>query len=230
MLKGKFRVITTAAVCTVITVSAVYIGFAADPGSAEDPIVTKSYVDNAITTALENYIKNSDLNSALSSAQAITDIKQSILQAQQDVSSAQNTASQAQDTANQAQSSANQAQSTAEQAQSNAQSTSSALQNIEDKLDNYINNDEKYGYKVINLQKGKLLSASEGTEIIIRSGAASCVSPSSSIGIYDYTDGSFCANGARLTNEHYYVFDRNGRGIRAASDCVLLIRGKYTID
>ena len=230
MFKGKFRIIITAAVCTVITVSAVYIGFAADPGSAEDPIVTKSYVDNAVTKALENYLKSSDLNSALSSAQTITDIEQIIQQIQQDVSSAQSTASQAQDTANQAQSSANEAQSTAQQAQDSAQSTAGALQNVEDKLDNYIDNDEKFGYKVITLSKGKLLSASEGTEILIRSGAASCVSPSSSIGIYDYTDGSFCANGAKLTNEHYYVFDRNGRGIRAVSDCVLLIRGNYTID
>ncbi len=226
MFKRKFRIITTVAVCTVLTVSAVYIGFAADPGSTEDPIVTKSYVDKAVATALEDYVKNSELNSA----QPITDIKQTIQQIQQGVSAAQNTASQAQSSASKAQNSADKAQSTASQAQSNAQSNSSALQNVESKLDNYINNDEKFGYKVITLQKGQLLSASEGSELIIRSGTATCVSPSSSIGIYDYTDGSFVANGEKLTNEHYFVFERNGRGIRAVSECVILVRGNYTID
>lgn len=164
-MKGKKMLILIVA-AVLLTSVITYIVIAAVPGSGDDPLVTKSYVDNLINQriaeAQANIINSSQVNSI-----------------------------------------------------------------VESKVTSMLTAD-KFGYKVMMYPKGTVLTGKEGAEFILRSGSAVCISPASSIGIYDYTSASFVTNGNSFATNHYYVFHRDGRSIKCETDCYLLIRGTFT--
>ena len=91
-------------------------------------------------------------------------------------------------------------------------------------------------YTVVYMTKGQKLFAkgdiTESTEVILRSGEVTCISPFSDQGIADMTDSKEIYNGESLTKNHYCLIPRgnDGRGICAVSgDAYILVRGEYEI-
>ena len=91
-------------------------------------------------------------------------------------------------------------------------------------------------YTVVYMKKGQKLFASgettESTEVILRSGEVTCISPFSDQGIADMTASKEIYNGESLTKNHYCLIPRggDGRGICAVSgDAYILVRGEYEI-
>ena len=83
-------------------------------------------------------------------------------------------------------------------------------------------------YQVITLTAGQTVVGSEACEFLLRSGTATCVSDSSP-GLVDMTDGGTLANGGRLTANHLYLATIEGRGVKASTQCTLMVRGSYVI-
>lgn len=86
-------------------------------------------------------------------------------------------------------------------------------------------------YEVIELKNGDALYAVSACDIMLRSGAATCIAPDEKQGIADYTSGEEIYNGMPFTKNHMCLIPRgDGRGIQAASESVfIMVRGDYTI-
>ena len=100
---------------------------------------------------------------------------------------------------------------------------------VEKKVDSMLGDVSSFGYKTVTLSENQKLYGEEGTEFIVRSGIALCISQTASTGIYDMTDGTLVTNGVRFTVNHYFIMNRNDRGVKADTKCEILVRGKYTI-
>lgn len=87
---------------------------------------------------------------------------------------------------------------------------------------------ESASYVSASLAAGQTLTPAAGSELLLRSGEAK-VSIGSSPVLVDATDGGSLEIGGSLTANHLYVAPLAGAGITAASACVLLVRGTYTI-
>ncbi|MDI3480559.1 MAG: hypothetical protein PWQ97_214 [Tepidanaerobacteraceae bacterium] len=83
--------------------------------------------------------------------------------------------------------------------------------------------------EVVNLKKGESITGAQGTEIILRSGQA-VVIDSAGGGLSDLTGGKDLKKGEKILPNHLILVPRDdGRGLKAQSDAVLLVRGNYTI-
>lgn len=84
-------------------------------------------------------------------------------------------------------------------------------------------------FAVVDLDKGKTLTLSAGSEALLRGGSATC-GAASAPGLVDQTDGSELSNAAALVKNHLYLATVDGRTVKAASDGVkLLVRGTYSV-
>ena len=91
-------------------------------------------------------------------------------------------------------------------------------------------------YTVVLIKKGQKLMASgestESTEVILRAGQVTCISPYTDQGIADMTEAKEIYNGEPLVKNHYCLIPRggDGRGICAVDgDAYILVRGEYNI-
>ena len=81
----------------------------------------------------------------------------------------------------------------------------------------------------ILLKTGQIMIGGEGTEIIPRSGTTTAYSEVPD-GVSDVTDGADIANGKVLQLNHLLIVARSdGRGVKAARDSWVLVKGSYTI-
>jgi hypothetical protein len=83
-------------------------------------------------------------------------------------------------------------------------------------------------YQTVSLAAGKTLKGKAGTEVLLRSGTAVCVS-SASPGLLDTTAGTVLENSKALVSNHLYLMSADGKGVKAQSAAVLLVRGTFTI-
>jgi len=83
-------------------------------------------------------------------------------------------------------------------------------------------------FTVVKVASGKTVIGKIGTEILWRIGTASCVA-SGTPGLIDVTAGSDLSSGGALQANHLYIVTVEGRGFKATSDCVILIKGSYTM-
>lgn len=84
-------------------------------------------------------------------------------------------------------------------------------------------------FEVVKLEAGQSLTAGAGAEIILRSGTASAIG-SSSGGVADVTEGSDLATGAAVSKNHLLLIPADdGRGIKCASLCYVMVKGGYTV-
>lgn len=83
-------------------------------------------------------------------------------------------------------------------------------------------------FSVVTVKAGQQLLGSTGCELLLRGGTATCVA-SSAPGLVDSTDGSTLASGGALQLNHLYLITADGRGLKAAADATVLVRGSYTI-
>lgn len=83
-------------------------------------------------------------------------------------------------------------------------------------------------FSVVRFKSGQTVIGEVGTEILWRFGTATCVSPGTP-GLIDVSTGGDLPNGGALQQNHLYVVTVERRGFKATSDCVILIKGPYTV-
>ena len=88
------------------------------------------------------------------------------------------------------------------------------------------------GYTIVHLTQDQKLFALSPTEIILRSGKASVISPFMDQGVCDMTNGGELYNEDELPRYHYCLIPRgdDGRGIVAVTDEIyIMVRGEFEI-
>ena len=84
-------------------------------------------------------------------------------------------------------------------------------------------------FEVVNVQAGKSVIGKAGTEIIVRAGAAKAIDNGED-GVSDVTAGLDLRGGVTVETNHLLLCPRDdGRGVYAASELWIMVRGGYTI-
>lgn len=90
--------------------------------------------------------------------------------------------------------------------------------------------DAKLKMSVIELAPGDILKGYSGTQIILRSGKAAVVDTELG-GLCDSTQGVDLRNGDEVRANHLLLVPRDdGRGIKATSQVIVMVRGNFTIE
>ena len=85
------------------------------------------------------------------------------------------------------------------------------------------------GFKVVSLDKGDKLVCENGTELILRMGTATIIA-SEAGGIADVTIGTDLAEGTQMPSNHHLIVPlSDGRGIKATSSVLVMVKGGYKI-
>jgi len=83
--------------------------------------------------------------------------------------------------------------------------------------------------QVVTVPAGKTLSCEAGTEIVLRAGKATAIG-SDLGGLSDITSGKDVQTGQAIVSNHLLIVPRSdGRGLRAATECVVMVRGAHAI-
>lgn len=90
---------------------------------------------------------------------------------------------------------------------------------------------EQYvGIQVVEMSAGQRLTAEAGAEIILRAGRATAVDGPRG-GLADVTAGRDLRSGQEISQNHLLIVPRSdGRGVRAVTDVVLMVRGVFTLE
>ncbi len=84
-------------------------------------------------------------------------------------------------------------------------------------------------FKPLQIEAGKTVVFSEGSEIIHRSGKAVVIDPTGN-GIPDLTSGDNLRNGTDITKNHYLIIPRSdGRGIMTTSSVWIMLKGNANV-
>lgn len=84
-------------------------------------------------------------------------------------------------------------------------------------------------FKVVEVPAGKSVICSAGTEMILRMGTCSIIG-SQKGGVSDVTMGYDLADGTNVQGNHLLIVPLDdGRGVRTSTDCLIMIKGGYTI-
>lgn len=82
-------------------------------------------------------------------------------------------------------------------------------------------------YEVIELKTGEVITLYQGSEAILRTGNSVIVTKTD--GVSDLTGGNDLKNNTAVPANHLLLFPRSdGRGIKARSDSIIIVIGKYT--
>lgn len=82
---------------------------------------------------------------------------------------------------------------------------------------------------VVELKAGESLIAGAGAEIILRGGSVNAIA-SSLGGLSDVTSAKDIPHNAAVVANHLLIVPRNdGRGVKAVTDAILLVRGEYKV-
>ncbi len=85
------------------------------------------------------------------------------------------------------------------------------------------------GVSILNLKKGQSLYGQAGTELIVRGGTAEIIATSKG-GVCDVTSGFDVADGIAAHPNHLHIVPvADGRGLRATSDAIIMVRGSYEV-
>lgn len=84
-------------------------------------------------------------------------------------------------------------------------------------------------FQVVTVPAGKSVIFASGTEAILRMGTCSVIGTAKG-GISDVTMGFDLANGTTVQGNHHLICPvDDGRGLKTATDCIVMIKGSYTI-
>ena len=84
-------------------------------------------------------------------------------------------------------------------------------------------------FQLVNVSAGKRVICSAGTELVLRMGSCSVIGTAKG-GLGDVTMGFDLPNGTAVQGNHLLIVPvDDGRGVQAATDCILLIKGSYTL-
>lgn len=82
--------------------------------------------------------------------------------------------------------------------------------------------------QVVSVSAGQQLIADAGTEIILRAGKATAIATAG--GVADLTAGKDLKLGEAIVTNHLLLIPRtDGRGLKAATDLVLVVRGTFVV-
>ena len=107
---------------------------------------------------------------------------------------------------------------------------------VEERLASVNNNDggqtantETPAFTVVNVEKGKKVICSAGTELILRSGQATIIATPKG-GLADTTSGYDLPDGTPMPPNHMLIVPlADGRGIKADTDIIIMVKGGYNI-
>ena len=85
-------------------------------------------------------------------------------------------------------------------------------------------------FEPVFVEAGKNLIGGAGTELILRSGGALAIAKGQD-GLSDVTQGKDLSGGFAVTRNHLLLIPRaDGRGINAATDIWVMVKGTYSIE
>lgn len=84
-------------------------------------------------------------------------------------------------------------------------------------------------FKLVTLKAGTSAVCDAGTELILRMGSCTVIG-SASGGLSDVTMGYDLPSGTAVQGNHLLITPvGDGRGVQASSDCLILVKGHYTV-
>ena len=84
-------------------------------------------------------------------------------------------------------------------------------------------------FKVVEVPAGKSVLCSAGTEMILRMGSCNIIGTQKG-GVSDVTMGYDLVNGTAVQGNHLLIVPLDdGRGVKTSTDCLIMIKGNYTI-
>ena len=84
-------------------------------------------------------------------------------------------------------------------------------------------------FKVVDAKAGQKIICSAGCEIILRMGSATIIATEKG-GLADTTAGYDLSNGTAMPSNHLLIVPlSDGRGIKANTDIILMVKGGYTV-
>ncbi|WP_031514083.1 hypothetical protein [Desulfofalx alkaliphila] len=85
------------------------------------------------------------------------------------------------------------------------------------------------GWEIEEIKAGGIFEGAAGTEVVLRSGRATCIDPSKS-GILNMTKGDNVHNGQKIPSNNMLIIPRDdGRGIKAETEIIIMYKGAGTI-
>ncbi|MBE7013042.1 MAG: hypothetical protein E7416_03100 [Ruminococcaceae bacterium] len=101
---------------------------------------------------------------------------------------------------------------------------------IDDKLSGKTDNGgEAEKFSVLELAEGRKIICDSGCEIILRAGEAEIIATEKG-GLADTTMGADLADGTAVPGNHLLIVPvADGRGVEAVKDCILMVKGKYSV-
>ena len=98
------------------------------------------------------------------------------------------------------------------------------------KITNLINKDLQNTFQVVELEANDKVMCNAGSEFILRMGSATIIATEKG-GIANVTAAVDLPNGAIVpSNSHLIVPVSDGRGIRATTKAIIMIKGEYTVE
>lgn len=94
-------------------------------------------------------------------------------------------------------------------------------------LEQKISEMTKSTYNKVLLSKGKKLGLTTGCEVIMYSGSAAVTGTK---GLINLTSGQLFKSGSSLTLYNIYFSPDSVSGISSSADCILYVKGSYTIE
>lgn len=84
-------------------------------------------------------------------------------------------------------------------------------------------------FNVVEVSKGSIVLGAAGTELIMRMGTAKIIATEKG-GLADVTAGYDLADGEKTPSNHLLIVPvSDGRGVKAETDVILMIKGGYTV-
>lgn len=85
-------------------------------------------------------------------------------------------------------------------------------------------------FTVVNVTAGKTVTCDAGTELILRMGKGTVIATEKG-GLADVTAGYDLANGTAMPSNHQLIVPvADGRGFRAETDAIVMVKGGYVIE
>lgn len=84
-------------------------------------------------------------------------------------------------------------------------------------------------FTVVNVDKGATVLCDAGTEVILRMGTATVLATEKG-GLADTTSGYDIANGSQMPPNHLLIVPvADGRGFKAETDVIVMVKGTYSV-
>ncbi len=209
----KTRIFLIVTMIAMILTATLAVGFGAGtPGSEDDPIVTKSYVDEVVNKLKDLFDDVDDVND--NQEDAIEELQDDMKGVRDDVSDLQDDVDSLKDDVK----ALKEKEEEIDDTDSEEGSTPSAVTTT-----------VSTGWQVVRVPGKTLVQGETGTEMILRSGSATAVDNGKN-GISDLTGGKDLRMGTNITQNHLLLIPgSDGRGIKTVGECFVMINGGYTL-